>query len=149
MSFLYNIEGSTIITLDEKQSVIIDGEIWIENDKILFCGPKKVFEYHGSKPVKKIDGRNRIAIPGLVNGHVHSYGALLKGSVDALPLDAFMINAIASAGKRSPRDAYISAILGAIEMVSTGTTACLDHCSHRPVHTAEACLLYTSDAADD
>ena len=138
MSSLYSIEGSTIITLDEKQSVIVDGEIWIENDKILFCGPKKVFEYQGSKPVKKIDGRNRIAIPGLVNGHVHSYGALLKGSVDALPLDAFMINAIASAGKRSPRDAYISAILGAIEMVSTGTTACLDHCSHRPVHTAEA-----------
>ena len=107
---LYSIEGSTIITLDETE-VIVDGEIWIENDKFYFVD-QKVFEYQGSKPVKKIDGRNRIAIPGLVNGHVHSYGALLKGSVDALPLDAFMINAIASAGKRSPRDAYISAILG-------------------------------------
>ncbi len=138
MSDLYRIDGPTIITLDEKQSVVSDGEIWIENDKILFCGPRKVFEYKGSKSVKRIDGKDRIAIPGLVNGHVHSYGALLKGSVDALPLDAFMINAIASAGKRNPRDAYISAILGAIEMVSTGTTACLDHCSHRPFHTAEA-----------
>ena len=138
MSFIYWIDGATIITLDHKQSVIEDGQIWIEDDKILFCGARDAFEYKGPKSITKVEAKNRIAIPGLVNGHVHSYGALLKGSVDALPLDVFMINAIASAGKRSPRDAYISAILGALEMVETGTTACLDHCSHRPSHTAEA-----------
>ena len=77
-------------------------------------------------------------MPGFVNGHMHSYAGLLKGTVDAMPLDVFMINAIAGAGARTPRDVYVSALVGCLEMLTTGTTACLDHFSHRPSHTADA-----------
>lgn len=131
------IDGATLVTLDSDQTVIHDGEIWIDGDVIVAAGGQGTFTPPESAKVTRVDGARRVAMPGLVNGHVHSYGALLKGSVDAVPLDVFMINAIAGAGNRSPRDAYISAMLGAIEMISTGTTGCLDHCSHRPAHTPE------------
>ncbi len=138
MAVLTWIDGATLVTLDADQTVIENGEIWIEGDRIVAAGQSGGFSAPEGAEVVRVDGSQRVAMPGFVNGHVHSYGALLKGTVDAEPLDVFMINAIASAGKRSPRDAYISAMLGCLEMVSTGTTGCLDHCSHRPAHTPEA-----------
>lgn len=138
MAALTCIDGATLVTLDAAQTVIDGGQIWMEGDTIVFAGARGDFKPPEGAEVTLVDGSKRVAMPGLVNGHVHSYGALLKGTVDAEPLDVFMINAIAGAGKRSPRDAYISAMLGAVEMVATGTTGCLDHCSHRPAHTPEA-----------
>ncbi|MDW3221853.1 MAG: amidohydrolase family protein [Paracoccaceae bacterium] len=138
MAKLTWIDGATLVTLDADQTVIQEGDIWFDRDRIVAVGKKGSFTPEEGTKVTRVDGARRVVMPGLVNGHVHSYGALLKGSVDAVPLDVFMINAIAGAGKRSARDAYISAMLGAIEMVSTGTTGCLDHCSHRPAHTPDA-----------
>lgn len=138
MQTLTVIEDTTIVTLDADQTVIAGGEIWIEGDRIMAVGAKGTVTPPAGAAITRVDGARRIAMPGFVNGHVHSYGALLKGSVDAVPLDVFMIDAIAGAGQRRPRDAYVSAMLGAIEMLITGTTGCLDHCSHRPSHSAEA-----------
>ncbi len=75
-----------------------------------------------------IDGRGKIVMPGFVNAHTHSNQALEKGLCDRFPLDAWMV--IASYGganaELSPRDLYVSALVGAIEMIRTGSTAVLD-----------------------
>ncbi|MEO1309224.1 MAG: amidohydrolase family protein, partial [Pseudomonadota bacterium] len=132
------IEGATLVTLDAAQTVTTDGEIWIDGGLITASGPKGCFTPPEGANVERIDAKRRIAMPGFVNGHMHSYAGLLKGTVDAMPLDVFMINAIAGAGVREPRDVYISAMVGCLEMLTTGTTACLDHFSHRPSMTPEA-----------
>ena len=75
-----------------------------------------------------IDATGMIVMPGLINAHTHSNQSIEKGLCDALPLDAWMV--VASYGGAGatlgPRDLYLSTMVGALEMVSTGTTAVLD-----------------------
>jgi len=67
-------------------------------------------------------------MPGLVNAHTHSNQSIEKGLCDALPLDAWMV--VASYGGAGatlqPNDLYLSTMVGALEMVASGTTAVLD-----------------------
>lgn len=78
--------------------------------------------------VEVVDLTGRVVIPGLINAHTHSNQALEKGLCDRFPLDAWMV--IASYGGASaelrPRDLYVSAMVGAIEMIRSGSTAALD-----------------------
>jgi 5-methylthioadenosine/S-adenosylhomocysteine deaminase len=75
-----------------------------------------------------LDGRGKIVMPGLINAHTHSNQAIEKGLCDRYPLDAWMV--IASYGganaELGPRDLYVSAMIGAIEMIRTGSTSVLD-----------------------
>lgn len=75
-----------------------------------------------------VEARGKIVMPGFVNAHTHSNQALEKGLCDRYPLDAWMV--IASYGgtnaELSPRDLYVSAMIGAIEMIRTGSTSVLD-----------------------
>ncbi|ORE95530.1 amidohydrolase [Stappia sp. 22II-S9-Z10] len=132
------IAGATILTADAENTIIEDGDLWLSGGRIAAAGAAGSFTPPEGATVETIDGRDRVAMPGLSNCHTHSYAALLKGTVDTDPLDVFMVQAILAAGARSARDVYVSAQVQALEMLVTGTTACLDHFSHRPRHTPEA-----------
>jgi len=41
--------------------------------------------------VREIDGAGKLVMPGLINGHFHSPVNHLKGSLDSLPLEVFML----------------------------------------------------------
>ena len=75
-----------------------------------------------------LDAGGRLVIPGLVNAHTHSNQTLEKGLCDALPLDAWMV--IASYGGAGalmgPDELRISTLMGAIEMLRSGTTSVVD-----------------------
>ncbi len=74
-----------------------------------------------------IDAHNRIIIPGLVNGHTHSHGALGRGGVaDDATLETFLAGATALNGQRSTDDLHLSAQLSAAELIRKGCTACFD-----------------------
>jgi len=74
------------------------------------------------------DATGRVVMPGLVNAHTHSNQSIEKGLCDALPLDAWMV--VASYGGAGatlrPDDLYLSTMVGALEMLATGTTSVLD-----------------------
>ena len=84
-----------------------------------------------------IEAAGRIVMPGLINAHSHSYTALLKGTVDAVPLDLYMIRAIAGGGDRTPREIFVSAQVDCITLLKSGVTSVIDHYSERPQTTAE------------
>jgi cytosine/adenosine deaminase-related metal-dependent hydrolase len=132
------IANTTIVTCDGDGTLIEDGDIVFAGERIVFAGPAGGWIPPEGAVVETISGRDRVAMPGLANCHTHSYAALLKGTVDTSPLDVFMVNAILGAGARSPREVYLSAQVQALEMLTTGSTACLDHFSHRPHHEPEA-----------
>ncbi len=75
-----------------------------------------------------IEAAGKLVMPGLVNGHFHSPVNHLKGSLDSLPLEIFML--YESPGlpglMASPRWAYVRTLLAAAEMLKTGTTAVQD-----------------------
>ncbi len=75
-----------------------------------------------------IDASDKIVMPGFINAHMHSNQALEKGLNDRYPLDTYML--LGSYGGANaefrPRDLYVSAMVGAIDMIRGGSTSALD-----------------------
>lgn len=103
-------------------------DIYIEGEKIAAIGGACA-DY---SPDEVIDCTGKAVIPGLINAHAHSYTGYLKGSIDNVPLDIYMLYAIAGGSSRSAREIYISTLVEALQMLKKGTTAVIDHFSQRP-----------------
>ncbi len=74
-----------------------------------------------------IEAENLLAVPGFVNAHYHSPLSILRGTADGLSHPAFMWQNQADTARRTAHEAYVSALLGGIEMLASGTTAVMDH----------------------
>ena len=81
----------------------------------------------GGEHARVIDGRALLAAPGLVNAHYHSPLSILRGTADGFSHPAFMWQNQADTAQRSAHEVYVSALLGGVEMLATGTTAAIDH----------------------
>lgn len=95
-----------------------------------------------------IDARGLLAVAGLVNAHTHSPDNLIRGTAPDLPLELWSLHSAAGRERRTAREAYVSAALGAIEMLRSGTTTLLDHVRISPDIDAE-CLDAVADAYRD
>ena len=86
-----------------------------------------------------IDAAGMLALPGLVNAHFHSPGNLMRGALDGLPLEVFMLYEVPPLA--SPVDqrrlGYLRTLVGAMEMLKLGITTVMDDAFHVPVATAE------------
>jgi putative selenium metabolism protein SsnA len=70
------IQGGLIVTCDEKGTIIPDGFIRIEGEKIVEIGSGTPVE-----PSEQIiDASGCVMIPGLITAHTHLYGILLRGA---------------------------------------------------------------------
>lgn len=97
----------------EKTSVYIDG------DKIVGIGTEPA----SFKADKVIDGKNRLAIPGLINCHTHSYMAFMRNIADDLSFMDWLFGRIDPIEqKMTDEDTYWGACLAIIEMMKSGTT---------------------------
>lgn len=109
-------------------------DVVIENGVIGAAGPDVARNW--PRPfARTIDGEGLLAMPGLVNAHFHSPGTLLKGSLDGLPLELFMLYEVpplASEASAS-RLGYVGTMLGALEMLRRGVTSVHDDAFHVPV----------------
>lgn len=126
------IRGCTIIAMDDSHgSTPFTGDILIEGDRIADIG---ALEDATADTV--IDGSNRLAMPGLVNGHLHSGEALFKGRYDNLPLELWMLYAYPSFGAEplTERLIYLRTMLVAIESLKTGVTCVSDDVFEFPGH---------------
>jgi 5-methylthioadenosine/S-adenosylhomocysteine deaminase len=86
-----------------------------------------------------IDAENKLIIPGLVNAHLHSHDHYDRGRFDNLPLELWILFIRPWIGARplSKRELYLRTIIGAMEMVRTGTTLCIDDVNLTPFNTPE------------
>lgn len=110
-------------------------DLLIEGDTIREIGRPGLAAPEGART---IDARDRLLLPGLVNAHTHSHGALAKGLVgDRLPLEVFLASSGALNASRTLEDKYLSALVSAIEMVRKGCTACYDLFVEYPVPSAD------------
>lgn len=75
------------------------------------------------KDLKIIDGRNKCAIPGLVNTHTHIPMTLLRGIADDMILQNWLNEKIwPNEAKLTKEDVYYGSILGCLEMLRFGVT---------------------------
>ncbi|PZE28999.1 amidohydrolase family protein [Curtobacterium sp. MCBD17_028] len=73
-------------------------------------------------------GGHHVLVPGLVNAHFHSPANHLKGAFPSRPLETFMLYESPADPDLAPtpREAYLRTMLGALEMLRTGTTSVQD-----------------------
>jgi 5-methylthioadenosine/S-adenosylhomocysteine deaminase len=94
------------------------------------------------------DARDRLIVPGFVNAHTHGHANLVKGVAEAWTLEASLTNGPWLAGTRDPETMYLSTLLGAIDMLSKGCTACFDLVYEFPRPTRQGFMAVAQAYAD-
>ncbi|MGI6777014.1 MAG: amidohydrolase [Acetivibrionales bacterium] len=119
-----------IITADKSNVFLNNVSVAIKDGRIDFIGDTDNIPAAFS-PKKVIDGRHKIAMPGLVNAHTHSGMTLLRNLAEGLSLEDWLYNHVLPAeAKLSPEDVYWGTLLGIAEMIKSGTTAFADMYLH-------------------
>ena len=112
--------------MDAADTELPSATVVVEGDRITRVVPGRNAESL-TPGDREIDARGRLLMPGLINAHFHSSVNDLKGSLDSLPLEIFMLfESPASRAAVEPRTAYIRTLLGALEMLRGGVTCVLD-----------------------
>lgn len=124
--------------MDEADTVHARANVAVQGGKIVAVGPEAALP-DGPGEFRTIDAAGHLLMPGLVNGHFHSPGTLLKGSLDSAPLEIFMLAEVPlfRAAPLPPRVNYICTMMGAMEMLKNGVTAVQDDAYFAPVPTPE------------
>lgn len=118
------IKNAELITNDESKPLITCGYIGIKDGRIAFISDS-LPENAEAKAV--IDGRNKIAMPGLVNAHTHSAMTLMRNYADDLALEKWLFdNIFPVEAKLTDKDVYWGTMLGISEMLKSGITAFAD-----------------------
>jgi 5-methylthioadenosine/S-adenosylhomocysteine deaminase len=133
--------GARVLTMDAMGTELACATITIEDDTIVMVESGLGKPSHGGtdSSARVIDARGHLLMPGLVNAHFHSSANHLKGSFDSLPLEVFMLFETPADGSRDdPRAAYVSTLLGAVEMLKGGVTAVLDDAFFVPAPSPES-----------
>ena len=123
----------------ERLDVLVDGPTIREMGRPGLAAPEGT---------RVMDAGHRVLLPGLINAHMHAHGALGRGAGDRWNLELLLNAAPAINGRRTVEDKYLSAALGAVEMVSKGATACYDLAVEFPVPTPEGVAAVAQAYAD-
>lgn len=116
-----------------RSGVWTETNVLVKGDRIAAIGdPEAERDALASGGIDILECAGKLVIPGLINAHSHSYTGLLKGTVDTVPLDIYMLYAIAGGSERSERAIYLSTKIDALQMVRNGITSVVDHFSQRP-----------------
>jgi 5-methylthioadenosine/S-adenosylhomocysteine deaminase len=86
-----------------------------------------------------LDATGSLIVPGLVNAHTHAHGNLSRSIADNWTLEDLLNYGPAMQNGRTPREQYVSAAIGAIEMLKSGCTSVYDLFMAFPAPTAEGC----------
>jgi 5-methylthioadenosine/S-adenosylhomocysteine deaminase len=109
------------------RDVELDGQvtqIYIEGNRIAEIGKKREAD-------TVVEGKGKVALPGMVNLHTHSPMVLLRGFGDDMVLQKWLETRVwPQEAKLRPEDIYWGAKLACLEMIKSGTTTFLDMYFH-------------------
>jgi 5-methylthioadenosine/S-adenosylhomocysteine deaminase len=116
------IRGAYVLTMDDELGSIPSGDVLIRDNSIA-----EVAEHVEAPNADVIDGRNKVVMPGLIDGHRHMFSALLRGGCSDTRYEGnqggyFEIVILRFGGAFTPEDTYWSSRLGALESINGGIT---------------------------
>ncbi len=122
------IDGGMLLTMAENQGPIVDSRILVSKGRIMAIGRKMDLKPPDDFPCEIIDATDCLVMPGLINAHAHTAMTLFRGVSDDLPLKKWLFEKIFPLEKEflSPDTVYWGALLGCLEMISSGTTCFAD-----------------------
>ncbi len=120
-------------------------DILIAGDSIAEAGPPGLA---APDQAVTLEAAGRLLMPGLINAHTHSHGALGKGLGDRWTVELLLNAGPWIAGGQQPEDRYAGTLLNAAEMIRRGCTATYDLTWEFPAPTSDG-IKAVARAYDD
>lgn len=122
------ITGATVVSMDDRIGDLPHGDILVEGERIRAIAPRIE-----APEAERIEAEGRIAIPGLVNAHMHTWQTGLRGLAgDWTLLEYFRWVHAGLATRFRPEDIGIATLVGALGQIDAGTTTLVDWCHNNP-----------------
>jgi len=134
------IHGAAVATVDADDTVIYDGAVAVEADRILAVGPSRdvLARYPGAE---KVDGSGKAVMPGFANVHTHLGMTLARGIYEDLspPHKPPFTSGLAPLPlpPLEPEELKIFCQLGVLEAIRSGTTAILEDATGIEIYVEE------------
>ncbi|MEE9277022.1 MAG: amidohydrolase family protein [Dehalococcoidia bacterium] len=126
----YLVVGNPVIALD-RDGIIPDGAVIVEDKNIVEVGPRAALETKGNFQ-RVIGSPDHFVLPGFINCHYHSEGAIGPGLYQYVFEQANMYFQ-AAMGAITDEDLYLGVLQGLINCIRGGQTATIDMYYGRPM----------------
>lgn len=141
----YRFYNAKILTMETTD--IIEGELWVQDDKILYVGEggdvAAVCQSLSIESIlwdREIDCEGNLLMPGFKNAHTHSAMTFLRSKADDLPLSEWLYNRVfPMEAKLNGEMIYHLTKLAVLEYLTSGITTIFDMYL-TPETTAKACV---------
>jgi 5-methylthioadenosine/S-adenosylhomocysteine deaminase len=120
------IQHAVVLPMTGEDDLLWDGAIAISGTRIVAVGPTVELAQKYA-PRRTIDAHDQLAMPGMVNTHMHLFGSFARGLVNDLSFTPWIQKkfSITSRGL-NPDNYYLGTQFAAIDMLKSGTTTFLD-----------------------
>ena len=116
-----------VVTMDGQRHIYDDGAVVVTGDTIVAAGPRAELEtrYKGRQT---IDAKNKLVLPGFVNGHTHVPMTLFRGLHDDVTLTDWLHKYIFPAEAKNVTEQFVrwGTRLAAAELIRSGVTTFAD-----------------------
>jgi 5-methylthioadenosine/S-adenosylhomocysteine deaminase len=120
------IERGIVLPMTGEDDLIWDGAVAVDGSRIVAVGSREELgRRYEARQV--IDAHEHLVMPGLVNTHMHLFGAFARGLVNDLSFTPWIQKKFYVTSKGlNPDNYYLGTQFTTLEMLKTGTTAFLD-----------------------
>ena len=121
------VTGGTVVTMDGPRTVYDDGAVVVTGDTIVAVGPRA--ELEGKYESRQtIDAKNKLVLPGFINGHTHVPMTLFRGLHDDVTLNDWLYKYIFPAEAKNVNEDFVrwGTRLAAAEQIHSGVTTFAD-----------------------
>ena len=116
-----------VVTMDGSRSIYDDGAVAVAGDTIVAVGPRTEIEskYEGRQT---IETKNKLILPGFINGHTHVPMTLFRGLHDDVTLNDWLYKYIFPAEAKNVNEDFVrwGTRLAAAEQIRSGVTTFAD-----------------------
>jgi len=136
----------TVITLGERSRMIPRGAVLIRDGVIERVGRWDVLS-RAARGVPRLDAGGGLIMPGFINAHTHLYSSLARGLAPKSPPPRNFVEILERMWwpldrALKERDLMLSALVGAMECIRSGTTLIIDHHESQGFQAGSLDVLY-------
>jgi 5-methylthioadenosine/S-adenosylhomocysteine deaminase len=117
------VENATVVTVNDRDEVLRPGWIAVEDGAITAVSPTPL----AGGADRRIDGRGKVVMPGLINAHTHLFQTFIRGVYEHLPFNDWLRRIYHCGRALTAEDCRLSAMLGCLESLKGGVTTVMDH----------------------
>jgi len=138
------IEHGIVLPMTGEEDLLWDGAVAVDGGRVAAVGStadlRRRFEAR-----ETIEARDQLVMPGLVNTHMHLFGAFARGLVNDLSFTPWIQKKFYITSKGlNPDNYYLGTQFTSIEMLKTGTTSFLDCGTYQELEEAAVAGVETS-----